>query len=91
MTGASSRISRPLNQRAREAQAECLRRFLARAEGYTQAVADECAQHVLRGEVEYDPAYLESLPGRCQLAAAPGVGEGVKPVRDHIQQPASLA
>lgn len=51
-----------LNKQGREAQAECLRKFLPSAEGYSQEVADQAAQDVLDGCVEYDEAYLESLP-----------------------------
>jgi hypothetical protein len=53
---------KPLNEQGRTAQAECLRRFLPAAEGYTQAQADEAAQQVERGLVEYDPEWLETLP-----------------------------
>jgi hypothetical protein len=50
-----------LNEHGRKAQAECLRRFLPAAEGYTQAQADEAAQQVERGNVEYDAAWLETI------------------------------
>jgi hypothetical protein len=51
---------RPLNAQGRKVQADALRRFLPAAEGYTQAQADEAAEQVLRGDVEYDPDWLES-------------------------------
>jgi hypothetical protein len=53
-----------LNQQGRAAQAECLRALLPSAEGYGQEVADQAAQDVLDGFVEYDPEYLESLAPR---------------------------
>jgi hypothetical protein len=53
---------RPLGEQGRKAQADCLRRFLPAAEGYTQAQADKAATQVERGEVEYDPEWLETLP-----------------------------
>ena len=50
-----------LNEQAVKAQAECLRRFLGPAEGYSPEISEECARQVERGEVEYDPEWLESL------------------------------
>lgn len=50
-----------LSKQGRQAQAECLRKFLPAAEGYTQAQADEAAQDVERGYVEYDADWLESI------------------------------
>jgi len=53
-----------LNQQGREAQAQCLEQFLPAAEGYSQEVANQAAQDVRNGYVEYDEAYLESLAPR---------------------------
>jgi hypothetical protein len=50
-----------LSKQGREAQAECLRQFLGAAEGYSAQAVEETAQAVLRGDVEFDPEWLESL------------------------------
>lgn len=50
-----------LSSAARKAQADCLRRFLPVAEGFTPEATEEAALAVERGDVEYDAEYLESL------------------------------
>lgn len=57
-------MSKPLNDQGRRAQAECLRRFLGKAEGMSPEAVEESARQVERGDVEYDPEWLESLARR---------------------------
>lgn len=56
-------MGRPLNAQGRKAQADCLRRFLGAAEGYGPESVEETAQQVERGDVEFDPEWLETLAG----------------------------
>ena len=54
-------MAKRLNDQGRKAQADCLRKFLGNAEGYSPAAVEDAAQHVERGDVEYDPDWLESI------------------------------
>lgn len=56
-------LQKNLNTQGRKAQADCLRKFLGKAEGYSPEAVEDAARQVERGHVEYDPEWLESIAG----------------------------
>ena len=54
-------MAKRLNEQGRKAQAECLRKFLGKAGRWPADLVEDQAQRVERGDVEYDPDWLESI------------------------------